>query len=134
MSNCTFNLFSGRFVTIDQEILLSWLYVWLILWSWSVEQLPKVFCPSIELLVYSCQDRTRSMTVLNDVTSWPNLVQCQPPDGSRLASRFLVGTDAIILFLITHEKICYYKLLVYKLFLQGAYSDTQVSLRFKTNI
>ena len=44
---------------------------------------------------------TRNMAVLSDVTSWLNLVQWQPPNGSRLASGFLVGTDAIILFLIT---------------------------------
>ena len=36
-----------------QEIFLSWL----IMWSWSVGQLPNVFCPFIELIVYSCQDR-----------------------------------------------------------------------------
>ena len=44
---------------------------------------------------------TRNMAVLSDVTNFPNLVQWQPADGSRLASGFLVGTDAIILFLIT---------------------------------
>ena len=57
---------------------------------------------------------------LTDVTSWQNLVQWQPPDGSRLVSGFLVGTDAIILFLITRAgtKIrCYYKLLRYASFL-----------------
>ena len=75
---------------------------------------------------------TRNMAV----TSWPNLVQWQPPDGSRLASEFLVGTDAIILFLITRagKKRRYYTLLVYKLFLQRTYSDTQVSLRFKNTL
>ena len=45
-----------------------------------------------------------------------------------------MGTDAMIVFLITlaGKKICYCKLLVYKLFLQRTYSDTQVSLRFKS--
>ena len=64
MSNCPFNLFSGGFVTIYQEIFLSWLYVWLIMWSWSVEQLPKVLCQSVKLLVYPCQDRLLNM--IND--------------------------------------------------------------------
>ena len=41
------------------------------------------------------------MAVLSDVTIWQNLVQCQPPYGSRLASGFLVGTDAIIVFPVT---------------------------------
>ena len=73
--------------------------------------------------------------VLSVVTRWQHLVQCQPPDGSRLASGFLVGTDATIVFRITHvgKKRCYYKLLVHKLFLQLTYSDTQVSLPFFTN-
>ena len=64
---------------------------------------------------------TRNMAVLSDVTSWPDLVQWQPPDGSRLASEFLVGTDAIIVFHnydITRmgKKRCYYKLLVTYIF------------------
>ena len=76
---------------------------------------------------------TRNMAALSDVTSWPGLVQWQPPDGSRLASGFLVGTDAIIVFLISRagKKRCYYKLLVYKPFWQRTYSDTKVFLRFK---
>ena len=44
---------------------------------------------------------TRKIAVCCRIASWSNLVQWQPPDGSRLASGFLVGTDAIILFLIT---------------------------------
>ena len=44
---------------------------------------------------------TRNMAVLSDVTSWPDLVQWQPPDGSRLASGFLVSTDVIIVFLVS---------------------------------
>ena len=44
---------------------------------------------------------TKNMAVLSDVTSLPNVVQWQPPYGSRLVSGFLVNTDAIILFLIT---------------------------------
>ena len=67
---------------------------------------------------------TRNMAALSDVMRWPNSVQCQPPDGSRLASRFLVGTDAIIVFLITRAGK---QKLLYKLFLQHTYSDTQVS-------
>ena len=44
---------------------------------------------------------TRNMAVLSDVTSWPDLVQWQPPDGSRLVSGFLVSTDVIIVFLVS---------------------------------
>ena len=73
--------------------------------------------------------------MVSGVTSrvWQNLVQWQLPDGSGLASGFLVGTDAIILFLITRagKKRYHYTLLVYKLFLQRIFRCTQVSLRFK---
>ena len=44
---------------------------------------------------------TRTWLSLSDVTNCPDLVEWQPPDGSRLASGFLVGTDAIIVFLIS---------------------------------
>ena len=55
------------------------------------------------------QQMSSRKIVLCRVTSWSNLAQWQPPDGSRIA---------------------YYTLLVYKLFLQRAYSDMQVLLRF----
>ena len=76
------------------------------------------------------------MAIFSDVTSWPDLVQWQPPDGSRLASGFLVGTDAIIVFLISREgkKDVTRKLLVYKPFWQRTNSDTNVFSRFKWKI
>ena len=74
----------------------------------------------------------RNMAVLTDVMSWPDLVQCQPPDGNRLASGFLVGTDAIVVFLISRAftKKMLLQIILYKPFCQRTCSDTKVFLRF----
>ena len=61
------------------------------------------------------------MSVICRVTSWSNLVQWQPPDGSRLESDIEAGTDVnyVISYLLTRVKKDATKLLlVYKLFLQ----------------
>ena len=62
---------------------------------------------------------TRNMAVLSDVTSWLNLVQCSYQMVAGLRRRwFLVGTDAIIVFLksCVGKTIFYYKMLVFKPF------------------
>ena len=67
---------------------------------------------------------TRKMAVLCRATSWSNLVEWLPPDGSSLASGFVVGTDV-------SKKRCYAHYLI-MLFLQRTYSDMQVFLRLMT--
>ena len=66
-----------------------------------------LYCYCIKILLaepsYSCQekmqhDKSRHNTCQQEIKScrvpnWPNIVHWQPPDGSRLASGFVVGTD-----------------------------------------
>ena len=83
---------------------------------------------------YSCQEKTqhdksrdehmsiRKNAVICRVTSWSNLVQWQPPDGSRIASDIKMGTD--VTYFISYnlrgekKKMLYNTLLVYNLFFQ----------------